>query len=147
MYGYFRFFENFGNQKQLNSTQKSLQGKTEDARVIIEVSGNIYETYESTLNQFPGYLNTNMRWLKIEILALTRGLNEFRLRIIVFRSISYAHELILDTLLGDPERRKEYFDENSKFYIFDRNRNAFSSILLFYQSKEGFQDIAGSLNI
>ena len=45
----------------------------------------------------------------------------------------------LDTLLGDPERRKEYFDDNSKFYVFDRNRNAFSSILLFYQSKEGFQ--------
>ena len=59
----------------------------------------------------------------------------------------HMNNKILDTLLGDPERRKEYFDENSKFYIFDRNRNAFSSILLFYQSKEGFQTDAGSLNI
>ena len=48
------------------------------------------------------------------------------------------HSKISDTLLGDPERRKEYFDEKSKFYVFDRNRNAFSSILLFYQSKKGF---------
>ena len=82
-------------------------------------------------------------------LAMVRRLKEFHLRNIVSRSIEIHmnHRKILDTLLGDPERRKEYFDENSKFYIFDRNRNAFSSILLFYQSKEGFQTDAGSLNI
>ena len=84
MYGYFRFFENFGNQKQLNSTRKSLQSKTEDARVIIEVSGNIYETYESTLNQFPGSLN-------LEIIMCR--LKEFHLRTIFGRfHVRYTHE-------------------------------------------------------
>ena len=55
----FRFFENFGNQKKLNLKRKSLKSKTKDTRILIEVSGNIYETHESTLNQFPGYFETN----------------------------------------------------------------------------------------
>ena len=41
-----------------------------------------------------------------------------------------------DTLLGDPDRRGEY--EENGVICFDRNRNAFESILLFYQSNGRF---------
>ena len=39
-----------------------------------------------------------------------------------------------DTLLGCPERRKQFFDENRQEYFFNRNRIAFDAILFYYQS-------------
>ena len=63
-----------------------------DARVKINISGNIYETFYSTLARFP------------------------------------------DTLLGDPVRRRDYFDHERQEYFFNRNRNAFDAILFYYQS-------------
>lgn len=39
-----------------------------------------------------------------------------------------------DTLLGDPERRRRYFDAQRGEYFFDRNRPSFDAILYYYQS-------------
>ena len=39
-----------------------------------------------------------------------------------------------NTLLGSPEKRKQYFDYGRQEYFFNRNRNAFDSILFYYQS-------------
>lgn len=63
-----------------------------DGRVKINISGNIYETFYSTLARFP------------------------------------------DTLLGNPVRRRDYFDHERQEYFFNRNRNAFDAILFYYQS-------------
>ena len=38
------------------------------------------------------------------------------------------------TLLGSEELRERYYDEKTNVYFFDRNREAFESILFFYQS-------------
>ena len=38
------------------------------------------------------------------------------------------------TLLGDPARRKLYFEEDENEYFFDRDRHAFAAIIHFYQS-------------
>ena len=66
--------------------------KTFNARVQINISGKIYETWYSTLARFP------------------------------------------DTLLGNPERRAKYFDQERQEFFFNRNRNAFDAILFYYQS-------------
>ena len=39
-----------------------------------------------------------------------------------------------DTLLGDKERRQEFYDDEGKEYFFDRHRESFPAILYFYQS-------------
>ncbi|KAL3318930.1 Potassium voltage-gated channel subfamily A member 3 [Cichlidogyrus casuarinus] len=61
-------------------------------KVKICVSGAIYETYQATIDRFPG------------------------------------------TLLSDEEARKQFWDEDSDMYFFDRNAAAFAGILYFYQS-------------
>ncbi|KAJ7365448.1 Potassium voltage-gated channel sub A member 2 [Desmophyllum pertusum] len=38
------------------------------------------------------------------------------------------------TLLGNPTKRKKYFDKGRQEYFFNRNRNAFDAILFYYQS-------------
>ncbi|XP_020603500.1 potassium voltage-gated channel subfamily A member 1-like [Orbicella faveolata] len=39
-----------------------------------------------------------------------------------------------NTLLGNPAKRKKYFDNERQEYFFNRNRNAFDAILFYYQS-------------
>ncbi|ELR56484.1 Potassium voltage-gated channel subfamily A member 4, partial [Bos mutus] len=39
-----------------------------------------------------------------------------------------------ETLLGDPEKRTQYFDPLRNEYFFDRNRPSFDAILYYYQS-------------
>ena len=50
-----------------------------------------------------------------------------------------THEATLsafpDTLLGDPIRRKPYYDERRNEYRFERDPESFSAILFYYQSK------------
>ena len=50
-----------------------------------------------------------------------------------FKLISWA-PFTSDTVLGDPERRKEYYDPENNEYFFDRHRESFPAILYFYQS-------------
>lgn len=38
------------------------------------------------------------------------------------------------TLLGNPVKRKKYFDQERQEFFFNRNRNAFDAILFYYQS-------------
>ena len=62
-------------------------------RVVINISGVIYETRLTTLARYP------------------------------------------HTLLGSAEKRKQYYDRNSKQYFFNRNRQSFEAILYYYQSQ------------
>lgn len=39
-----------------------------------------------------------------------------------------------NTLLGNPAKRQQYFDQTRQEYFFNRNRNAFDAILFYYQS-------------
>eukprot|EP00794_Sanderia_malayensis_P012865 gene12865-14190_t len=39
------------------------------------------------------------------------------------------------TLLGDVERREQYYEPEEREYFFDRDRNAFAAIIYFYQSE------------
>ncbi|XP_022777619.1 potassium voltage-gated channel subfamily A member 1-like [Stylophora pistillata] len=39
-----------------------------------------------------------------------------------------------NTLLGNPSKREQYFDQTRQEYFFNRNRNAFDAILFYYQS-------------
>lgn len=61
-------------------------------RVVINISGQRYETYVKTLESFP------------------------------------------ESLLGDKERRKDFYDPVNNEYFFDRNRICFESILAYYQT-------------
>ena len=61
-------------------------------RVVINVSGETFETREETLNRFP------------------------------------------DTLLGNPSKRRQYYNTKVNEYFFNRHRVAFESILFYYQS-------------
>ena len=73
-------------QPKFNTTLK--RGK----RVKINIAGQIFRTFEDTINRMP------------------------------------------DTVLGNPERRKEYYDPENNEYFFDRHRESFPAILYFYQS-------------
>ena len=44
-------------------------------------------------------------------------------------------EFYPNTLLGNTERRKYYYDETRKEYFFDRHRASFEAILYYYQSR------------
>ena len=39
-----------------------------------------------------------------------------------------------ETLLGNPERRQEYFNKERNEYFFNRGHKSFEAILFFYQS-------------
>ena len=54
----------------------------------------------------------------------------------MFETLEKTLSRFPDTLLGDPDRRGEY--EENGVICFDRSRNAFESILLFYQSNGRF---------
>ena len=75
-----------------NSVPVGVVDKSVTESVVINIGGKKYETFESTLNQFP------------------------------------------NTLLGNPEKRKKYFDEKKNEYFFDRHRSSFTAILYYYQS-------------
>lgn len=66
--------------------------EAEDSRITLNISGEIFETRETTLGRFPR------------------------------------------TLLGNPEKRKEFWSVEANQLFFNRNRNAFEAILFFYQS-------------
>ncbi|XP_032235888.2 shaker-related potassium channel tsha2 isoform X2 [Nematostella vectensis] len=53
-----------------------------------------------------------------------------------FRYQTYVETLdkFPTTLLGDPAKRREYFDPDLNEYFFDRNKQVFEIILYFYQS-------------
>lgn len=62
-------------------------------RLVINVSGMIFETYLSTINRYP------------------------------------------NTLLGNENKRNQYYNSTKNEYFFDRNRSSFDSILYYYQSQ------------
>jgi hypothetical protein len=64
----------------------------ESSVITINVSGNRFQTYLSTLELYP------------------------------------------DTLLGNEDKRKQYWNSNTEEYFFDRHRGCFESILYYYQS-------------
>jgi hypothetical protein len=70
-----------------------MENESNSGRVVINISGVIYETRLTTLARYP------------------------------------------NTLLGSSEKRKQYYDSNSKQYFFNRNRQGFEAILYYYQSQ------------
>ncbi|XP_066919839.1 potassium voltage-gated channel subfamily A member 2-like isoform X2 [Clytia hemisphaerica] len=51
-----------------------------------------------------------------------------------FETLSETLEQYPESLLGNEDKRKAYFDEARNEYFFDRNRPAFDAILFYYQS-------------
>jgi len=51
-----------------------------------------------------------------------------------FETLSETLEQYPDSLLGNEDKRKAYYDEARNEYFFDRNRPAFDAILFYYQS-------------
>lgn len=51
-----------------------------------------------------------------------------------FETLAETLEQYPDSLLGDSQKRAEYYDEARNEYFFDRNRPAFDAILFYYQS-------------
>ena len=80
------------SQETINTANEGLNLQPLDKRVRINVSGNVFETLESTLARYP------------------------------------------NTLLGCAAKRTYFFDPKRQEYFFNRNRNAFDSILFYYQS-------------
>ena len=76
----------------INSLPYGTSNENRGAKVVINISGQRYETYEKTLEEFP------------------------------------------NTLLGDKERRKDFYDPVNNELFFDRNRICFESILAYYQT-------------
>lgn len=81
----------FGNEGRTNGIPVASQLERHD-RIVINISGMIYETHESTLASLP------------------------------------------DSLLGSTIRRAPYYRPASNDLYFERNREAFDSILFYYQS-------------
>ena len=52
----------------------------------------------------------------------------------IFETFSKTLLRFPDTLLGSADQLTLYYDKENDFYFFDRNRDAFESILFFYQS-------------
>lgn len=51
-----------------------------------------------------------------------------------FEVLTTTVERYPNTLLGDPKKRKPFWDEKREEYFFDRNRACFESVLTYYQS-------------
>lgn len=83
---------------------KFIERKKPGKRIKINIAGQVFRTYEDTLDRMP------------------------------------------ETLLGNPERRQEYYDDEGKEYFFDRHRESFPAILYFYQS-DGIMGMFKILNI
>ena len=62
----------------------------------------------------------------------------------IFRTFEDTINRMPDTVLGNPERRKEYYDPENNEYFFDRHRESFPAILYFYQS-DGIMGKFGSI--
>ncbi|CAF3627655.1 unnamed protein product [Rotaria sordida] len=52
-----------------------------------------------------------------------------------FETFKSTLEVYPNTLLGNPKRRKYYYDNVLEEYFFDRHRGCFEAILYYYQSK------------
>lgn len=84
--------ETFANRSTSLRCRAGSNDTNRGPRIVINISGQRYETYEKTLESFP------------------------------------------DSLLGDKERRKDFYDPVNGEYFFDRNRICFESILAYYQT-------------
>lgn len=51
-----------------------------------------------------------------------------------YETFQHTLDQFPNTLLGNPEKRKRYFDEKNNEYFFDRHRSSFTAILYYYQS-------------
>lgn len=51
-----------------------------------------------------------------------------------YETLEHTLNQFPNTLLGNPEKRKRYFDEKNNEYFFDRHRSSFTAILYYYQS-------------
>ena len=91
-------YENVGTQAPQEPINRENLGEGHDCikagcqRVIINVSGQRYETQVRTLNRFP------------------------------------------KTLLGDPAKRKQFWDSRRNEFFIDRHRPSFQAVLYYYQS-------------
>ena len=55
-----------------------------------------------------------------------------------FKCFNFNFPLYLSTLLGNPSRRRKFFDFIHNEYFFERHRQSFESILYYYQSNGRF---------
>ncbi|XP_069488714.1 potassium voltage-gated channel subfamily A member 10 [Ambystoma mexicanum] len=97
----------------------------------ILVNGN--STNEAFLSRFSKECNDS---LGIGQVSLDEGEQRMLINIAGLRFETQLKTLneFPDTLLGDPEKRMQYFDSMRNEYFFDRNRPSFDGILYYYQS-------------
>ena len=89
------------------------------SRIKFNVSGTHYETYKTTLLRYPSKFS-----------------QFYFLRIIMTHNCM-TQTIYLDTLLGNPVKLAQFYDESTDEYFFDRDADCFKCILGFYQSDGG----------
>ncbi len=100
----------------------NLPQSTLNEKVVINVSGMHFETWTWTLGRFP----------KQQYMNFSLFPNNFK----CFNS--HFSLCYLSTLLGNPSRRRKFFDFIHNEYFFERHRQSFESILYYYQSNGRF---------
>ncbi|XP_036354770.1 potassium voltage-gated channel subfamily A member 6-like [Octopus sinensis] len=96
--------KNNNNFRSRGNRIKPVPKRNLPTRIKINISGLVFETFESSLNRFP------------------------------------------NTLLGNYERRKQFYDNTKNEYFFPRDRTCFEFILYYYQSG-GYLACPNNINI
>ena len=124
------------NQPILEDSERT--SESSDKKVMFSAEMGQVHTYYPTADFRETQTPTEKLMHKARAGNSVRGSKGKRITINVsgFRYQTYISTLekFPETLLGDPEKRSQYYDKDCKELFFDRNKQVFEIILYFYQS-------------